>query len=120
MALLAHRLGAAASPREAARLRATQLVVKIRQRVELVPPDDRVQLRAALRGISALLDLRNAVVHAMPPRFEAGAESQARLRPPPPETFATEELVGAALAGRAIAQYMDAHMSRWPQHHPTS
>ena len=72
LAFLAHRLGATASSAEAARLRATQLVVKVRQCVELVPEEDRADLRAVLRRTSSLLDFRNAVVHAMPRRFRTG------------------------------------------------
>ena len=113
LAVVAHLLGAAASPPEAARLRATQLVVKVRQRLDLVPSEDREDLRATLRTVSSLLALRNAVVHAMPRRFQRGDGREQDVRPPSAEEFTVEALVGAALAGRTVVAYFDRNAPRW-------
>jgi hypothetical protein len=116
LAFYACRLGASASYADAARLRATQLVVKIRQALEHVPAEDRDDLRSALRRTSATLDFRNAVVHAMPRRFEDGSRRQElELGPPPPEHFTIEMLIGAAFAAQSVADYFSSRVGIWPQ-----
>ena len=116
LAFFAHRLGACASYAEAARFRATQLVVKIRQSVEHVPVGDRDDLRSALRRTSAILTFRNAVVHAMPRSFEDGSRRrESELHPPPRDQFTTEMLIGAALAAQSVADYFSLRATIWPQ-----
>lgn len=116
LAFFAYRLGASASYADAARLRATQLVVKIRQSIEHVPAEDRDDLRSALRRTSAILDFRNAVVHAMPTRFEDGSRRQElELHPPSPEHFTIAMLIGAAFAAQSVADYFSSRVGVWPQ-----
>ena len=116
LAFVACHLGASTSYAEAARLRATQLVVKIRQSVDHVPLGDRDDLRSALRRTASILDIRNAVVHAMPRRFEDGFLRQEReLEPPTPEHFTVEMLIGAAFAAQSVADYFRWRVGSWPQ-----
>ena len=116
LAFFAYRLGASVSYADAARLRATQLVVKIRQSVEHVPAEDRDALRSVLRRTSAILDFRNSVVHAMPRRFEEGlCRQEHELHPPPREHFTIEMLIGAAGAAQSVADYFSSRVGIWPQ-----
>lgn len=116
LAFFTFRLGALPSYAESARLRATQQVVKIRQSVEKVPAQDRDELRAILRRTSAILDFRNAVVHAMYRRFEDGVRHQElQLQPPPHEHFTVEMLIGAAFAAQSVVEYFHSRVGVWPQ-----
>jgi hypothetical protein len=116
LAFFTYRLGALPSYAESARLRATQQVVKIRQSVEKVLAQDRDELRAILRRTSALLDFRNAVVHAMYRPLEDGVGHQEHpLQPPPREHFTVEMLSGAAFAARSVVEYFHSRVGLWPQ-----
>ncbi|RYP88664.1 hypothetical protein EKO23_01880 [Nocardioides guangzhouensis] len=116
LAFISYRLGATPSYADSARLRATQLVVRLRQSASRVPAQDRDDLLSTLRRTSAILNFRNAVVHAMPRRFEDGAlREEHQLQPPPSEHFPVEMLIGAALAAQSVAGYLQSKAGAWSQ-----
>jgi hypothetical protein len=83
---------------------------------EPVPAVELDELRAILRRTSAILDFRNAVVHAMYRPFEDGGRHQKHLlQPPPREHFTVEMLVGAAFAAQSVVEYFHSRVGLWPQ-----
>ena len=115
LAFAAFRLGARPSYEEAARLRASRLVVKVRQSADHLPEPEREELTTVLRRCSAVLEFRNAVVHALPRRYTDGHAQEAwGLQAPTLEAFPRELLHGAAVAADAASDYFRSRIHLWP------
>ena len=103
LAFAAFRLGACPSYEEAARLRATQLIVKVRQSADHLPAREYEEVKTVLKRCAMIFDFRNAVVHALPRRYDNGQAHEVwGLSPPPLEAFPREVLIGAAFMSTAI------------------
>jgi len=72
-------------------------------------------VKTVLRRCSAIFDFRNAIVHALPRRYDDGQVQQVwGLRPPTPEAFSREMLIGAAVAAGATSDYFRSRIHLWP------
>ena len=121
LAFAAFRLGARRSYEEAARLRATQLIVKVRQSADHLPPQEYEEVKTVLRRCSAIFDFRNAVVHALPRRYDDGQVQEVwGLSPPPTEAFSREMLIGATFVAEDVSDYFRSRIHLWPRRPTTT